>query len=53
MKISELASRTGTTTKTLRFYEDAGLLPEPDRTPNGYRVYDDGAIVRAPRSATP
>jgi MerR family copper efflux transcriptional regulator len=46
MKISELASRTGTTTKTLRFYEDAGLLPEPDRTPNGYRVYDDGAIVR-------
>ncbi|NDL59481.1 heavy metal-responsive transcriptional regulator [Phytoactinopolyspora mesophila] len=41
MLIGELAKRTGTTTKTLRFYEDAGLLPEPPRTPNGYRDYPD------------
>lgn len=46
MKISELAAQSGTTTKTLRFYEDAGLLPEPTRTPNGYRVYDDDALTR-------
>ncbi|MGK5531108.1 MerR family DNA-binding protein [Streptomyces sp. URMC 129] len=27
------------TTKTVRFYEQAGLLPEPPRTPSGYRDY--------------
>jgi len=46
MKIGELATRTGTTTKTLRFYEDAGLLHEPARTPSGYRDYADGASQR-------
>lgn len=46
MQISELATRSGTTTKTLRFYETAGLLPEPTRAPNGYRVYDGGAVTR-------
>ena len=46
MRISELAGQTGTTTKTLRFYEDAGLLPAPTRTANGYRTYDDSAVVR-------
>ncbi len=46
MKISALAARTGTTTKTLRFYEDAGLLHEPARTPSGYRDYDDSASLR-------
>lgn len=39
MLIGELAKRTGTTAKTLRFYEDEGLLPEPTRTPGGYRDY--------------
>ena len=46
MRISELAGQTGTTTKTLRFYEDAGLLPKPTRTPNGYRTYDNSAVTR-------
>ena len=46
MRISELAGQTGTTTKTLRFYEDAGVMPEPTRTPNGYRTYDDSAVTR-------
>lgn len=39
MLIGELAQRTGTTTKTLRFYEAEGLLPAPDRTRSGYRDY--------------
>lgn len=39
MRIGELAATTGTTTKTLRFYEQQGLLPEPARTPAGYRDY--------------
>lgn len=46
MKISQLAAKSGTTAKTLRFYEAAGLLPEPTRMPNGYRTYDDGALTR-------
>ncbi|MEW1981848.1 heavy metal-responsive transcriptional regulator [Citricoccus sp. NPDC079358] len=40
MRIGELASAAGTSTKTLRFYEEQGLLPAPDRTPAGYRDYD-------------
>jgi len=46
MRIGELARRTGTTTKTLRFYEDAGLLPEPDRLPSGYRDYPADSLDR-------
>lgn len=46
MLIGELAGRTGTTAKTLRFYEDEGLLPEPVRTPSGYRDYPAEALAR-------
>lgn len=46
MRIGELARRAGTTTKTLRFYEQAGLFPEPDRTPSGYRDYDPVVLER-------
>ncbi len=46
VKIGELAQPTGTTTKTLRFYEQAGLLPEPDRTPAGCRDYDESVVDR-------
>ena len=46
MRIGELAERAGTTAKALRFYEQAGLLPAPCRTPSGYRDYDDTALDR-------
>ena len=46
MRISELARATGTTTKTLRFYEDIGLLRPATRTPSGYRDFDSDAIDR-------
>ncbi|WP_059013320.1 heavy metal-responsive transcriptional regulator [Streptomyces specialis] len=39
MRIGTLAHAAGVTTKTVRFYEQAGLLPEPPRTPSGYRDY--------------
>ena len=39
MRIGELAAATGTTTKTLRFYERSGLLPRAERSANGYRDY--------------
>lgn len=34
------------TTKTLRFYEDRGLLPRPHREPNGYRDYGYETVGR-------
>ncbi len=46
VRIGELARRAGTSARTLRFYEQAGLLPAPLRTPSGYRDYDDTAIAR-------
>ena len=39
MRIGVLAERAGLTTKTIRFYEEAGLLPSPPRTSAGYRDY--------------
>ncbi|WP_405677414.1 MerR family transcriptional regulator [Streptomyces sp. NBC_01511] len=44
--IGELARRTGTTVKTIRFYSDCGLIPPADRSPAGYRLYDNGAVAR-------
>lgn len=44
MRIGELARLTGLTTKTIRYYEQIGLMQEPDRHPNGYRDYGDGAV---------
>lgn len=46
MRIGELADRTGTTTKTIRYYEQIGLLPEPDRDFNDYRNYSEEAVDR-------
>jgi len=45
-RIAEVARRTGFSTPTLRYYEEIGLLAPADRTPAGYRVYDDRAIER-------
>ena len=46
MRIGELAQRAGLTTKALRFYEQAGVLPQPPRTASGYRDYDATALPR-------
>jgi DNA-binding transcriptional MerR regulator len=39
MLIGELAERAGTSTRALRYYESHGLV-RPQRSTNGYRVYD-------------
>jgi len=51
MRIRELAARAGTTTRTLRYYEEQGLLPAA-RSANGYRAYDEHHVrlVREIRS---
>lgn len=46
MKIGELSARCGVPTKTIRFWEAEGLVPEPARTPSGYRDYDGAAADR-------
>lgn len=46
MRIGELASRTGVTTKTIRFWEATGLLTDPARTSSGYRFYGTESIDR-------
>ena len=46
MRIGETAAAAGLTAKTLRFYEDRGLLPEADRAPNGYRNYTQETVSR-------
>lgn len=44
MRIGQLAEATGTTTKTLRFYEGSGLLPPAERLASGYRDYAEDAV---------
>ncbi len=46
MKIGELAKATGLSTKTIRFYEAEGLIPDPPRTGSGYRSYAEPDVAR-------
>ena len=46
MRIGEIGDAAGVSTKALRFYESIGLLPEPSRTPSGYRDYSPDTIER-------
>lgn len=39
LHIGELAARVGVNPKTIRYYEELGLLPEAERTAAGYRLY--------------
>jgi Hg(II)-responsive transcriptional regulator len=44
VRTSEVAARAHVNSQTLRYYERRGLLPEPARTPSGYRNYGDDAV---------
>ena len=44
MKIGELAKKAGVTTRTMRYYEEVGLLPPPHRNANGYRTYTENHL---------
>ena len=44
MLIGDLAALTGASRRSLRYYEDEGLLASA-RAANGYRTYDAGAVV--------
>ena len=44
MNIGEAAALSGLPAKTIRYYEDVGLLPRPVRGGNGYRHYGDKEV---------
>ena len=48
MRIGELAERTGVSVRSLRYYEQQGLLAS-ERTPGGHREYPARAVDRVIR----
>ena len=46
LQIGEVAERTGVTQRTLRFYEEKGLLKPPTRMEGGFRLYSEDDIRR-------
>ena len=47
MRIGELAREAGTTPRTVRYYEEIGLLPEAGSRPaGGHREYGDDDLER-------
>ena len=45
-QIGEVADRTGVTQRTLRFYEEKGLLRPPERMDGGFRLYSENDVTR-------
>ncbi len=46
LQIGEVAQRTGVTQRTLRFYEEKGLLRPPSRMDGGFRLYSEEDVKR-------
>lgn len=46
MKIGEVADRVGLSLRTIRFYEEAGLVTPDARSTGGFRLYTEDAIER-------
>jgi DNA-binding transcriptional MerR regulator len=46
LQIGEVAERTGVTQRTLRFYEEKGLLKPPTRMEGGFRLYSEDDVQR-------
>ena len=46
LTVSALATQAGLSADTVRYYERVGLLPPPDRSAAGYRLYDQDALGR-------
>ncbi len=46
LRIGEVARLTGTTPRTIRYYEEIGLLPGRDRVPGAHRAYREEDVER-------
>ena len=49
LRIGDVARRTGLTVRTVRYYEEVGLLPPSERLAGGHRVYAEDDIRRLHR----
>jgi MerR family mercuric resistance operon transcriptional regulator len=45
LRSSQVAAAAGVNVQTLRYYERRGLLPEPDRSLGGHRLYSSEAVT--------
>ena len=46
LTIGQIARTSGVAAKTIRYYEQIGVLPAPGRAASGYRLYDQPAVER-------
>jgi MerR family transcriptional regulator, repressor of the yfmOP operon len=46
LRIGEIAERSGVTPRTIRYYEELGLLPRTEREQGKHRVYSDSDVER-------
>lgn len=46
LNVSGIARQAGVSPDAVRFYEREGLLPPADRSPSGYRQYEDSTVHR-------
>jgi len=46
LTISQVAKTSGVAAKTIRYYEQIGVLPAPRRAASGYRLYDQTGVER-------
>jgi MerR family mercuric resistance operon transcriptional regulator len=46
LSIGALAKRCGVNVETIRYYERIGVMPEPNRTGAGYRLYGEEQVKR-------
>jgi DNA-binding transcriptional MerR regulator len=46
MLINQLAALSGVSPQTIRYYEAIGVLPQPNRSPNGFRDYKEADVER-------
>ncbi|MCU1808312.1 mercury resistance transcriptional regulator MerR1 [Cytobacillus firmus] len=45
-RVGEIAKKCNVNKETIRYYERLGLIPEPDRTEKGYRMYSQQTVDR-------
>jgi len=46
MQIGDLATRAGVTTRTIRYYEEKGIIEPEERTEGGFRLYSENQLLR-------
>ena len=52
-RIEEVAARTGFTKRTLRYYEEIGLITPAGRSEGNYRLYSEADVARLQRIKRP